>query len=286
MSRAAGLVTLVGLAALGAGCQGGFSVEGAIGSVFSVMTEGAGTARAAFTDMDEPQEIELGRAVTAAIGGRYPLLRDRELTRYVALVGNAVAAQSERPDVRYYFAVLDTAEVNAFAAPGGFVFITRGALALMRDEATLAGVLGHEAAHVALRHGVEAVKAQKRKELALLGLREGLSFTQAAPFTEAIGSAADALVEQVVLKGFSRTEESAADRAGLEYARRAGYDAAGLRDFLAALQARSGRDAGLARFFSTHPGTDERLREQDEMLRGQPVGRRNAERFVRAVATR
>ena len=99
--------------------------------------------RGATTDIDEPEEVELGRAVSSAVGSRYTLLRDDPLTRYVALVGNAVALQSDRPDIRYYFGVLDTEEVNAFAAPGGYVFITRGTLRLMRDEATLAAVLGH-----------------------------------------------------------------------------------------------------------------------------------------------
>lgn len=135
------------------------------------------------------------------MGGRYRVLRDRALTRYVALVGNAVAAHSDRPDLRYYFAVLDADEVNAFAAPGGFVFVTRGALRLMRDEAALGGVLGHEIAHVALRHGVDAIKAQKQKELAVFGLREGLAQSRAAAFTSVIASTTDFFVEQIVLKG-------------------------------------------------------------------------------------
>src|SRR2546427_12790257 len=116
----------------------------------------------ATTDIDKPEEIELGRSVATALGSRYRLLREEPLTRYVALVGTAVAMQSDRPDLRYYFGVLDTDEVNAFAAPGGYVFITRGTLALIRDEATLAGVLGHEIGHIALRHHVETIKDQKK----------------------------------------------------------------------------------------------------------------------------
>lgn len=274
----------IGLAAglLGVGCQGGLDV----GAVMTGVMTYAPTVRGAFTDMDEPQEIELGRAVTAGIGAHYRILRDRELTRYVALVGGAVAAHSERPDLRYYFAVLDTPEVNAFAAPGGFVFVTRGALGLMRDEATLAGVLGHEVGHIALRHGVNTIKAQKRKELALLGLREGLAQTRAAPFTEAISSAADVLTEQILFKGYSRAEEMEADQAGFRYAARAGYDPAGLRDFLAFLLERGEKDSALARFFSTHPATQDRLQEQERLLRDRPGGRRNPERFARAVVAR
>ncbi len=275
------------VALLAAGCQGGLTLDSTLGSVGNLVARTATTGKSAFVDMDEPQEIELGRAVTANVGARYQVLRDPALTRYVALVGNAVAVHSTRPDLRYYFAVLDTPEVNAFAAPGGFVFITRGALGLMRDEATLGGVLGHEVAHIALRHGAESVKAQSRKELVMLGLQEGLSHTQVGAFAGAISSAADAVTEQVVLKGFSRTEETEADRAGFQYALGAGYDPAGLRDFLAALVERGGKDSALKTFFSTHPATQERLQEQERLLKDTPAGgRRNPERWSQAVAAR
>jgi predicted Zn-dependent protease len=281
------LCSALAIALLAAGCQGGLTLDSAVGSVGNIVTRAATTGRSAFVDMDEPQEIELGRAVTASVGARYQVLRDPALTRYVALVGNAVAAQSTRPDLRYYFAVLDSPEVNAFATPGGFVFVTRGALQLMRDEATLGGVLGHEVAHVALRHGVESVKAQSRKELLMLGLQEGLSHTQVGAFAGAISTAADAVAEQVVLKGFSRKEETEADQAGFQYALRAGYDPAGLRDFLAALVARGGTDSSLKTFFSTHPATQERLQEQERLLKDAPTGgRRNLERWSQAVAAR
>ena len=283
MSRA--LPVLLALAL--AGCGGRMDVGSIVQSAQTMVTQGPGALTGAFADMDEPQEIELGRAITANIGSRYKLLRDPALTRYVAQVGNAVAARSERPDLRYYFAVLDAPEVNAFAAPGGFVFVTRGALALMRDEAMLAGVLGHEVAHVALRHGVDAVKAAKRKDLAVLGLQQGLRFTSAAPFTQAISLAADTVAEQIVLKGFSRVEEEAADRAGFQYARAAGYDAAGLRDFLAALVQRGAGDTRTATFFSTHPGTEDRVKEQEKLLADAPGrGQRTPERFANAVVTR
>jgi predicted Zn-dependent protease len=282
VSRALAVLLVLALA----GCGGRMDIGSVVGVAQTLVSQ-RGTVAAAFSDMDEPQEIELGRAVTANVGSRYRLLRDPALTSYVALVGNAVAARSERPDLRYYFAVLDSPEVNAFAAPGGYVFVTRGALALMRDEAMLAGVLGHEVAHVALRHGVDAVKAQQRKDLAVLGLQQGLRFTSAAPFSQAIAFAADTVAEQIVLKGFSRAEEDTADQAGFQYARAAGYDPAGLRDFLAALVQRGKTDTGLATFFSTHPGTEDRVKEQERLLAGASGrGQRNPDRFARAVAAR
>jgi predicted Zn-dependent protease len=238
----------------------------------------------AFSDMDEPQEVEVGRSVAAAVGARYKVLRDEKLTTYVALVGNTVAVTSDRPDLRYYFAVLDTPKVEALAAPGGFVFVSRGALDIMKDEAALAGVLGHEVGHVALKHHNATIKAQRTKALAMFAGNIGLSFVRgpAGAFTPVMGLVADGIAEGV-LKGHSREEEMESDRVGFQYAARAGYDPAGLREFLAALKAKG--DATANEFFSTHPGIDDRLQEQASLLakwtRG---GKREAQRFAAATA--
>jgi predicted Zn-dependent protease len=254
--------------------------------------------RGASTDIDEPEEIELGRAVASALGSRYTLLRDEELTRYVALVGNAVALQSDRPDIRYYFGVLDTEEVNAFAAPGGYVFITRGTLRLMRDEATLAAVLGHEIGHVALKHHVNEIKEQKRKALeagvgkSLLRLGSGFipgvggAVTSTVVNSPVLDLAMDGAVN-LALKGYSRDQEGQADRVGFGYASRAGYDPAGLRDFLKAVQdsgSQPARSGFLANLNATHPGAADRLKEQEAQLNSAPAsGRRAAPRFEQQV---
>ncbi|HYE93343.1 MAG TPA: M48 family metalloprotease [Terriglobales bacterium] len=237
----------------------------------------------AFEDMDEPQEVEVGRSVAAAVGARYPILRDVALTKYVAMVGNTVAAVSDRPDLRYYFAVLDTPQPEALAAPGGFVFISKGTLDVMRDEAMLAGVLGHEIGHIALKHHNETIKDQRKKGLAMIGVNIGLSFVPgpAGYFTPVMSLVADGLAEGV-LKGFSRSEEMASDKVGFEYAARAGYDPAGLREFLAALSSRN--DAGATKFFATHPGTEDRLQEQAKLRKEWTGGgRREAARFTAAM---
>ncbi len=100
-----------------------------------------------------PREIEIGRGVAATIAGRYLIMDDTALTRYVSLVGLAVAGEDPRADIAYRFAGLETPTVNAFAAPGSYVFITRAALNLIANESVLAGVLGHEVGHVNRRHG-------------------------------------------------------------------------------------------------------------------------------------
>jgi predicted Zn-dependent protease len=287
-------LSLVVLVMLLAGCQGGVPGQQVLGTLGAITGYGPSSptstgsdVRGAFGEMDEPEEVELGRSIAAAVGARYKVSRDRNLTKYVALVGNVVAATSDRPDIRYYFAVLDSDEINALAAPGGFVFVTHGALALMPDEAALAGVLGHEIGHIALRHHAESIKAAKRKNLAVMGLQQGLSFTSAGGFSSLIGATADALAEQVILKGHSRAEEMESDKVGFQYAARAGYDPAGLREFLAALAARGTKDAGVAKFFSTHPGTEDRLQEQSKMRQAwSGGGKREAARFAAAMGRR
>jgi len=282
MSRPRGILGAIAIALLVVGCAGldiGNVIEGGI-----KLVQSADTFRGATTEIDEPEEVELGRAVTALIGSRYTLLRDEAVTRYVALVGNAVALRSDRPDMRYYFGVLDSDDINALAAPGGYVFVTRGALALMRDEATLAGVLGHEVGHVALRHHAKTIKAEKQKAALRTGAEVGASFTRASVLTPAIGFTIDGLGE-LALKGFSREEEGESDGVGFKYATAAGYDPAGLRDFLKALQDRGAKEPAVGKFFSTHPGSEERLREQETLVaKATTPGRRNAARFQGAMA--
>lgn len=295
--RARGLIFLALVLMLAfVGCE---SAGGVGGVMTTVLTGGQTTPadyRAATTDIEEAEEIELGRAVTAALGARYKLLRDEPLTRYIALVGNSVAAQSDRPDLKYYFGVLDSDEVNAFAAPGGYVFVTRGTLGLIRDEATLAGVLGHEIGHIALRHHVESIRKEKQ---AALNKGVGMSLARfAVGFAPGVGGAvastavnspllnllADKMVEGV-LRGFDRREEGEADVVGFKYAGKAAYDPAGLRDFLRTTQAQ-GAQPQVSKFFSTHPGTDERLKEQEAQLKTVPAGgRRAAARYETAMGT-
>ena len=293
-------VTAVGVGLVVLGCQSrGGDVSGVGNSIISGVRQTVNRinpddVRGATTELDEPEEIELGRAVSSALGSRYKLLRDDPLTRYVALVGNAVAQQSDRPDLRYYFGVLDTTEVNAFAAPGGYVFITSGTLLLMRDEATLAAVLAHEIGHIALRHHVETIKTEKQaaltKGIGASALRVGSGYIRGAAGSAATAPLNSPLMNvladgafNAVLKGFSRAEEEQADAVGVKYAARAGYDPAGLRDFLRAVEdggKQPAKSGFVAKFTATHPGTDERLRDQDNQLKTMPAGgRRAATRF-------
>jgi predicted Zn-dependent protease len=298
--------SLLALVLVLVGCESGAGRGVTPGSVLGAMTQGLtgvnpADVRGATTDIDEPEEIELGRAVSTALGSRYKLLREEPLTRYVALVGNAVAQQSDRPDLRYYFGILDTDEINAFAAPGGYVFITRGTLTLMRDEAALAGVLGHEIGHVALRHHNETIKKERQTALGKAGFLSaaqfGLGFAHVGGaggtalhlFGPTVIKAGADAVSTKLLSGFSQKEESEADIVGFKYASRAGYDAAGLRDFLQAVQdsgKQPAKSGFLEKWKATHPGTEERLKDQENQLKLAPAGgRRAAARFETAMAT-
>lgn len=203
------------------------------------------------------KEREIGFGIAATVAGRYPLVNDRELVEYVNLVGQAVAQQSIRgTDVQFRFGVLDTEDVNAFAAPGGYIFVTRGALALMETEADLAGVLAHEVAHVDQMHVLDEIRrssvmqtAQKEADL------DGPLLDRLAEFGGSL-----------LFTGLSREDEMESDSLGVLYATATGYEAAGLVRFLERLVEAEGSQAeGMAEWLASHPSTAERL----EVLRRQ-----------------
>jgi predicted Zn-dependent protease len=236
----------------------------------------------AVKEIDEPEEIAIGRDVAARLLGAAPLVADPRLQRYVNQVGRWLAAQTERPDLPWQFGVLDHPNVNAFAVPGGTVFITRGLLEKMRNEAELAGVLGHEIVHVLRKHHLKAI--QKGAQTALAG--EGLS----AALRERAGPARDKLIAfgtEMYSRGLDKSDELEADRLGIVIAARAGYDAYGLPSVLQTLQAMNAQDSAIALMFKTHPAPGERLDSIGERM--QPVldaysGQAQlAERFVRQV---
>jgi len=200
------------------------------------------------------KEVEIGRGIAATIAGRYPVSTDTALMRYVNLVGLTVASQDPRGDIVYHFAVLETPTVNAYAAPGGYVFVTRGALALMQNEAELAGVLAHEVGHVNRKHVINQI----RKSDTMREVRDQLDI-QGATLDRVVGSGSNAL-----FMGLSRGDELEADSLGIEYAAAAGYDAGGLAAFVGRLDQHAGEGA-LADFYATHPKPDERVAQLTEI---------------------
>lgn len=180
-----------------------------------------------FTPWTPEQEEEIGRAGAVKMIAILGLYDEPNLTEYLNLVGNTVARQAER-DLHYRFAVLNTPVVNAFALPGGYIFVTRGALATMKNEAELAGTLAHEVAHVDGRH---LEKAVRKKQATAWAWEEGSAKIPPSALTQI----ADDLVNAAIISRPDPGQETEADKNGTGFAAQAGYRATGLRDFLQTL---------------------------------------------------
>ena len=208
----------------------------------------------AVTDIGEPEEIEIGQDVAARLLGAAPLVPDAALQRYVNHVGRWLAAQTERPDLPWHFGVLDAPQLNAFAVPGGTIFITRGLLERMKSEAELAGVLAHEIVHVLRKHHLKAIQKNAKTALAGEALNQALE--------ERGGAAREKLISfgtEMYGRGLDKADELEADRLGVVIAARGGYDAYGLPSVLQTLQAMNAQDSAIALMFKTHPAPGERL---------------------------
>ena len=207
------------------------------------------------TEVTEPQEIELGSGIASSLLGAAPLLDNPALQNYVNRVGRWIALQSERPDLPWHFGVLDDADINAFAAPGGYVFITKGLLARMNSEAELAGVLAHEISHVLRKHHLQALKKGARREL-MADLADDAIESHGGD--ERLSKLVSAGTE-LYARGLDKEDEFESDRMGVVLAARAGYDPYGLPAVLQTLQSINPADSNLALMFKTHPGFDKRL---------------------------
>ena len=216
----------------------------------------------ATTDIDEKQEIAIGRDVAGTLLGAAPLVNDPALQSYVNKVGRWIASQSERADLPWHFGVIETAGVNAFAAPGGYILVTRGLYELLENESQLAGVLGHEVAHVLKRHHITVMQKQGwlQAGASAVGAATGGSAT-----SNLVRNAATNLVSEVFTKGLDKSAEYEADQLGVVLAARAGYSPYGLVEVMQKLQARAG-DASMGLLFSTHPHPTERLANLGEMM--------------------
>ena len=212
----------------------------------------------AATGVDEKDEIAMGREIAGRMLGAAPLVNDPELQAYVNRVGRWVASQTERPDLPWHFGVLDTSTINAFAAPGGYVLITRGLYDILDNEAQLAGVLGHEIGHIIRRHHVTVM--QKSAALSA-GTKLAHRDDRAQILNNMIGAGAE-----VFARGLDKSAEFEADTIGVVLAARAGYSPYGLVDVLQKLAARGANDESLALLFKTHPQPGDRLSQLGEQL--------------------
>jgi predicted Zn-dependent protease len=215
-------------------------------------------------EVSPAEEAALGAGIASNMLGAAPLWPDRKAQQYVNTVGHWVAQQSERADLDWHFAVLDDSDLNAFALPGGYVFITRGLLLSLRNEAELAGVLGHEIAHVVRKHHLQAMRSQSFWQYA--GGLGGFVLDKNAGTVPGVdprlvewGTRTARAATEVYARGLDKDAEFEADRMGVVLAARAGYDAYGLPAVLQTLQAVNPNAPALALLFKTHPSFDARL---------------------------
>ena len=211
--------------------------------------------------VSEQQEIQMGQQGAQQVAQEVGLIKDQALQNYVQSVGSAIATKSERPNLPWTFRAVDDPSPNAFALPGGYVFVTRGLLDLMNNEAELASVLGHEIGHVTARHSVHQMSEQQLAQLAL-GVGAILS-----PTVAQLGEAASQGLGLLFLK-YSRDDESQADDLGFRYALNQGYDVRYMDDVFRSLQRieESSKQSPLPTWLQTHPGEADRIQAIDKKL--------------------
>ena len=229
------------------------------------------------TSQDE--EIRIGQQIAGNLLGAVPLVRDEELQRYVNRVGQWVAMQGERPGLPWRFGIIESEDINAFAAPGGYIFLTKGLYRRLNNEAELAGVLAHEVGHVIRKHHLKLL--QKSQAIAALGSFFGSKLgSEDQLIQNIIGNGAE-----VVARSLDKDAEYEADRIGMVLSARAGYDAYALPTVLADIGHVAASDKRVSLLFKTPPHPEERLGRLGEAvgshLDGLPEGQSVASRFYR-----
>lgn len=203
------------------------------------------------------EEIAVGRQIAGNLLGASPLVKDKALQKYVNLIGRWVASQGERPDLEWHFGVIDSGDVNAFAVPGGYVFVTQGLYRLLENEAQLAGVLAHEIAHVIKKHHYRVIQQTSVVDFGSKLLSQKIGQDNKL-VQKLIGSGAE-----VVARALDKNAEYEADRMGVVLSARAGYDQYALAEVLQQMGHYSKEDDSVKLLFKTHPHPDERLTHLD-----------------------
>ena len=233
-------------------------------------------ALAQFTLVSTEQEIEIGQQANAQVRKEVPELRDAQVTAYVRSIGQRLVQQASGPKYPYSFSVADYREINAFALPGGPVWIHRGVLHSATNESQVAGVLAHEVAHIGQRHTADQLTKGMMANVglgllgAVLGNGGGANAAQMA---------AGVLANGIFMK-FSRDDEREADQVGLQMMRRAGWDGRGMVELFEILQRESRSNPGsVAVFFSSHPSPQDRISRLQADVARRPGGTRDSAQF-------
>lgn len=225
--------------------------------------------------VSQDQEVQLGADAAQRVSAQLPMLTDPLVDAYVDSLGRAIATRTARADLAWHFAVVNTEVVNAFALPGGYVYVDRGVLTHARTMSELAGVLGHEIEHVVLRH---SVRQMQQTQEAQAGVTIACLLTKLC--THSAAQVGINLAGTLAFAKFSRTDERQADEGGFQNVIRAGIDPAGMLTFFetlaAAEQAAGGAPSRVSAWFTDHPGTEDRIADIRRLLAAVPPAERQA----------
>ncbi|PKG82173.1 peptidase M48 [Colwellia sp. 75C3] len=225
------------------------------------------------SNIDEAQEIQFGENMSAVLLGARPLYENKEINVYVNKVGMWLASNSSRPDLSWQFGVINSTAINAFAAPGGFVFITSGMLMQLENEAQLAAVLAHEISHITEQHHLNAIKEEANRsaitESLFISAQAYQDNTSANDEDKNYGIWAKkvtGMAQNLYAKGLGRDDELQADQLGIRLLAKSGYDAFAYIDNLQVLASIDADDSALALLYQTHPAPSQRLAALAEQL--------------------
>lgn len=219
--------------------------------------------RAEFTLADEKK---LGKEIYDQLEKGQALLQNERIVDYINLLGNRILANSEKQPFDYRFSVIRSSAINAFATPGGYVYVNRGLINLVESESELASVIAHEIAHVNARHIADSIEKSKKINIATLaGLLAGIVLGGGGNLTAGLIGMTTAAGATMSLK-YSRENEEEADRLGLTYLVRTGYNPKSMLDFMKIMRRYEFYSSNIPSYFLTHPGTDERIRYLDAAL--------------------
>lgn len=261
-----------------------------IGNIIGSAVTGVQKVAEASKEITPAEEHYIGRTVAAMVIHKYPVIENPALTKYLNKVGLLVAYMSDSPETYggYHFAAVENSDVNAYACPGGFIFVTRGLLNQVASEDQLAVILGHEIAHVAHRDGINSIKKSRWTDFGFYAAGEAaghFSPGEVKDLTNAFTSVITDVGKKVIESGYSQSEEKKADESGLHYASAAGYDPNGLIALLEEEIKISGGGGGGP--FASHPKSETRISlaksEIEKENLSHPVNPARTARYKQAV---